>query len=67
MLARLAGCARLSAQLLLIELFVPGGTLVVLTLLLARRVAPGTLERWTARVPLPWKSWRIAGAHRMSL
>ena len=37
MIERLAGYARLGAKLLAIEMLLPGGTLVVLALLLARR------------------------------
>lgn len=37
--------ARQAAKLLGIELFVPGGTLVVLTILLARRFASGKSSR----------------------
>ena len=62
MLGKLVGCARLGAQLLLIELFLPGGTLLVVTFLLARRFAPATLERWAARVPLRWTLASVPGA-----
>jgi hypothetical protein len=64
MLRKLAGYGQLGAQLLLIELFLPGGTLVILTLLLARRCAPARLERWVARVPFGWTPWPVAGSHR---
>ncbi len=37
MIERLAGYARLGAKLLAIEMFLPGGTLLVLAFLLARR------------------------------
>ncbi len=40
MIERLSGWARLGAKLLMIEMFLPGGTLVVLAVLLARRFYP---------------------------
>ena len=47
MVAKLARAVRLGVQFLLVELFVPGGTLIVLTLLLAGRFAPVRLA-WLA-------------------
>ncbi len=37
MIERLVSYARLGVKLLMVEMFLPGGTLVVLALLLARR------------------------------
>ncbi len=37
MIERLASYARVGTKLLLVEMFLPGGTLVILALLLARR------------------------------
>ncbi len=64
MLAKLAGCARIGAQLLLIELFVPGGTLMILMFLWARRRGPLTLSRLAARAPFGWKSGPDTGTYR---
>ncbi len=50
---------RFAVQLLLIELFLPGGTLVVLATLLAQRVAPASLERWRARLETRRTFWPI--------
>jgi len=46
----LKGIAKQAAQLLLIELFVPGGTLIVISILLASRV-PAISERFPALSP----------------
>ena len=43
----LTGIAKQAARLLLIELFVPGGTLIVISILLASRV-PAISERFPA-------------------
>ena len=43
--------AKQAGKLLVIELFVPGGTLVVLVILLARASASGRLNRLAALVP----------------
>ena len=45
MIVKVAGSAWLGAQLLTLALFLPGGTLVVLALMLARRFSPATLGR----------------------
>ncbi len=45
MIGKVAGSAWLGAQLLTLALFLPGGTLVVLALMLARRFSPATLGR----------------------
>jgi len=46
----LTGIAKQAARLLLIELFVPGGTLIVISILLASRV-PAISERFPALSP----------------
>ena len=45
--------AKQAAKLLMIELFVPGGTLVVLAILLARASASWRLTRLVVLVPTP--------------
>ncbi len=47
----LTGIAKQAARLLLIELFVPGGTLIVLSILLASRV-PAISNRFAALSPV---------------
>ena len=44
-IGKLVGIAKLALKFALIELFVPGGTLVVLALLLTGSSAPGILEK----------------------
>ncbi len=50
---------RFAVQLLLIELFLPGGTLIVIASLLARRLAPACIERWRARLEARRTLWPI--------
>ena len=45
--------AKQAGKLLVIELFVPGGTLVVLAILLARASASGRLSRLVVLIPTP--------------
>jgi hypothetical protein len=47
----LIGLAKQAARLLIIELFVPGGTLIVLSILLAGRV-PAISDRFASLSPL---------------
>ena len=54
---KLTGYARWAAKLLLTEMFVPGGTLVVLALLLASHSSHPTARRLVALVPF----WRRGG------
>lgn len=54
----LIGIAKQAARLLLIELFVPGGTLIVLSILLASRVS-AISERVNALIPFQAASKRI--------
>ena len=61
MIGKLAGWGRSGAMLLLMEMFLPGGTLVVLAILLARRLHPGALGKLLGGVPLLGKTWRSAG------
>jgi hypothetical protein len=46
-----AGYAKWGAKLLMTEMFVPGGTLIVLALLLAGRSSPAIAGRLAALVP----------------
>ena len=48
---KVVGCAKWAAKLLLTEMFVPGGTLVVLALLLAGRSPQLSARRFVALVP----------------
>ena len=50
-----AGYMKWVAKLLLTEMFVPGGTLVVLALLCAGRFSPATARRLAALVPFRGK------------
>jgi len=50
---KMAKLAKQAGKLLAIELFVPGGTLVVLAILLARASASGRLSRLAALVSTP--------------
>jgi hypothetical protein len=59
MIGKLAGWR--GPMLLLIEMLLPGGTLVVLAILPARRFHSGALGRLLMCVPLPGKRWRIPG------
>ncbi len=52
---KLAEFAKWAAKLLLTEMFVPGGTLVVLGLLLAGRSSPAVARKLRALVPFQWK------------
>ncbi len=51
MTGKLLGIARTALKLVLIELLVPGGTLVVLTLLLTGTSAPAILEKVAPLLP----------------
>ena len=53
MIGKLSVWAWGAAKLLLIEIFLPGGTLIVLGLLLARRVSPAVRGRLVGRSPAP--------------
>ena len=52
MAGKLLGVARKAARLALIELLVPGGTLVVLALLLAGPFLPGIPEKVASLLPI---------------
>jgi hypothetical protein len=54
----LIGLAKQAARLLIIELFVPGGTLIVLSILLASRV-PAISGRFASLSPLLTASKRL--------
>ena len=60
----LTGIAKQAARLLLIELFVPGGTLIVISILLASRV-PAIPHRFIARPPLLAASKRSGHQHNL--
>ena len=65
MAEKLVGLARLGAKLLMIELFLPGGTLLVLALLLARQLPPGGPGKLFMRFPFPGRNWQpVLAAHR---
>jgi hypothetical protein len=55
---KMARFAKQAVKLLAIELLVPGGTLVVLAILLARGSASGRWSRLVALVPIPWRHMR---------
>jgi hypothetical protein len=57
---KMANLAKQAGKLLLIELFVPGGTLVVVGILLARASASGGLKRLILLVPTPWRDLKAA-------
>ncbi len=52
MATRLMGIAKKAGQLLMVELLVPGGTLVVLALLLAGGFLPAIPEKVAALLPI---------------
>jgi len=52
--------AKQAVKLLAIELFVPGGTLVVLAILLTRGSASWTSGRLAALVPTSWRDLKAA-------
>jgi hypothetical protein len=52
--------AKQAAKLLAIELFVPGGTLVVLAILLTRGTASWMSGRLAAVVPTSWRDLKAA-------
>lgn len=54
-----AGYAKWAAKLLMTEMFVPGGTLIVLALLLAGRSSPAIGRRLRALIPLKRKERRL--------
>ncbi len=53
---KLAGYAKWALKLLLTEIFVPGGTVVVLGLLLAGQLSPSFRRRLAALVPFQRKN-----------
>ncbi len=57
---KLAGYAKWAAKLLMTEMLVPGGTLIVLALLLAGGSSPAIRRRLTALIPLKIKKRRLA-------
>jgi hypothetical protein len=57
---KMANLAKQAGKLLLIELFVPGGTLVVVGILLARASASEGLKRLILLVPTPWRDLKAA-------
>jgi len=59
--------AKQAGKLLLIELFVPGGTLVVLAILLMRGSAPWTSGRLVALIPTPWRDLKAADHREYAL
>ncbi len=67
MISSLAGYAKLAAKALMIEVLVPGGTLMLLMLLLAGRSSPALMRRLHALVPFQRKDPRPAhGADLMA-
>jgi hypothetical protein len=63
-MSRALGIAKMIGSLLAIELFVPGGTLIVLTLLLTGRPGSPLQQRIARRFPAVLKlvSWRVGSA-----
>jgi hypothetical protein len=57
---KMANLAKQAGKLLLIELFVPGGTLVVLAILLTRDPASWMSSRLAALIPTPWRDLKAA-------
>ncbi len=57
---KLAGYAMWAAKLLMIEMLLPGGTLVVFALLLAGRSSPSPMRRLAALLPFQKKDGRAA-------
>ena len=57
---KMAKLAKQAGKLLAIELFVPGGTLVVLAILLARGPASWMSGRLAALVPTSWRDLKAA-------
>jgi len=55
MIWKLVGYGKWAAKLMMIEMFVPGGTLIVLSVLLAGRLSPVIAHRFTALVPFHGK------------
>jgi hypothetical protein len=64
---KMAKLAKQAGKLLAIELFVPGGTLVVLAILLARGPASWMSSRLAALVPTPERDMRGADHHEYAL
>ncbi len=56
---KLAGYAKWAAKLLMTEMLVPGGTLIVLALLLTGRSSPAKLGKVRALVPFQRKDRRL--------
>jgi len=59
--------AKQAGKLLVIELFVPGGTLVVLAILLTRGSASWMSSRLAALIPTPERDMRGADHHEYAL
>ena len=59
--------AKQAGKLLVIELFVPGGTLVVLAILLTRGPASWMSSRLAALIPTPERDMRGADHHEYAL
>jgi len=64
---KMAKLAKQAAKLLAIELFVPGGTLVVLAILLTRGSASWMSSRLAALVPTPERDMRGADHREYAL
>ncbi len=56
---KLAGYAKWAAKLLMTEMLVPGGTLIVLALLLTGRFFPAMLGKVRALIPFQRKDRRL--------
>ncbi len=56
---KLAGYAKWAAKLLMTEMLVPGGTLIVLALLLTGRFSPAMLGKVRALIPFQRKDRRL--------
>ncbi len=54
-----AGYAKWGVKLLMTEMFVPGGTLIVLAILLAGRFSPAMLGKVRALIPFQRKDRRL--------
>jgi len=64
---KMAKLAKQAAKLLVIELFVPGGTLVVLAILLTRGPASWVSSRLVALVPTPERDMKGADHREYAL
>jgi hypothetical protein len=65
MIWKLVGYGKWAAKLMMIEMFVPGGTLIVLSVLLAGRLSPVIADRIATLVALWRQDRRPAGSDRL--